>query len=73
MALPSHLSGRANVGWLKSLTALTPDELRQRGNHSQYSDAAQKKLDVPTSDLFGTEIWSILSAPHEAAVVDHKR
>lgn len=60
MALPTKIYEQANVAWLQSLTPLTPDELRQRGNHSDYADVEQKPLDLAASDAFAEEIWAVL-------------
>ena len=60
MSLPSHIADQPNVAWLRSLTALTPDELRQRDNHSDYGDARRKPLDVAQSDEFAREIWAVI-------------
>ena len=60
MNLPPHISEKPNVSWLKSLRALTADELRQRENHSEYEEVAKSPLDLEASDEFGRELGAVI-------------
>jgi hypothetical protein len=73
MPLPSRISEQANVAWLRSLTPLTPAELRQRGNHSDYAEADQRPLDVAASNAVAQEIWSVLDESASATTGTKRR
>ena len=60
MNLPENISEKPNVAWLKSIRALTSEELRQHENHSQFEEVAKSPLDLDASDEFGRELWSVI-------------
>ena len=66
MALPSHIADKPNVAWLKSITALKPEEIRQRENQTHYPGTeAEHPLDVKVSDAIGSDLWDILEQSDE--------